>query len=63
MNRNCEHGNQESCMVLGEKVNKVCARKVGDPAKVYTHYLLPSDLIPINTTFSYPLQLLTNYKF
>ena len=31
----------------GKKVNEVCTRKVGDPAEVYTHNLLPSNL-PIN---------------
>ena len=33
-------------MVLGEKVNKMCARKVGDPAEVHTHFLLHSNNPP-----------------
>ena len=55
MNRNCEHESWE--WGTGEKVNVVCARKVGEP-KVHTHYLLASNLSPRNTTLCTHKQLL-----
>ena len=35
---------------MGKKVNTVCVRKVGDPAEVHTHYLLPSNIPPRKTS-------------
>ena len=32
-------------MVIGKK----CTRKVGDPAEVHVHYLIPSNIMPIDT--------------
>ena len=33
-------------MVLGEKVNKICARKVGDPAEVHTPLFCSTQITP-----------------
>ena len=42
MNRNFEHDNRELVKWGEEVVNTVCAKKVGYPTEVHTHYLLPS---------------------